>query len=139
MTQTEYKAMLSLINGFSTGVAQLKQLNKIWRQASFVAAMIGLFTGNNSGEDVLGDSDVDGFEGKFARAMQAFIANQTATGSFWQPVVSMTVTAPPASSAIGDAYVIPSAAQALGRGNLNPLRFGWIVTGRFSLQKTNTA
>lgn len=67
MTQAEYEAMLSLINGFSTGVAQSKQLNKVWRQSSFVAAMIGLFTGNNSGEDVLDDSDVDGFEAKFAR------------------------------------------------------------------------
>ncbi|MCL8000185.1 DUF2793 domain-containing protein [Brucella sp. 21LCYQ03] len=117
MTQAEYEAMLPLINGFSTGVAQSKQLNKVWRQASFVAAMIGLFTGNNSGEDVLDDSDVDGFEAKFARAMQAFIANQTATGSFWQPVISMTITTPPASPTIGDAYVIPAAATGAWAGN----------------------
>jgi len=72
--------------------------------------MIGLFTGDNSGEDVLDDGDVDGFKAKFARAMQAFIAAQTSIGSFWQPVISMTVTSPPASPSLGDAYVIPASA-----------------------------
>lgn len=117
MTQAEYEVLASLINGFSTGVAQSRQLNKVWRQASFVAAMIGLFTGKNSDEDVLDDGDVDSFEEKFARAMQAFIAAQTAIGSFWQPVISVTITTPPATPTIGDAYVIPSAATDFWAGN----------------------
>ncbi|MFI3903784.1 DUF2793 domain-containing protein [Ochrobactrum sp. S1502_03] len=116
MTQAEYEAFVSLINGFSTGVAQSKQLNKVWRQASFVAAMIGLFTGKNSNEDVLDDGDVDSFEAKFSRAMQAFIAAQTAIGSFWQPVISMTITAPPTTPAFGDSYVIPTGATGVWAG-----------------------
>lgn len=50
------------------------------------------------------------------RAMQAFIANQTATGSFWQPVISMTVPAPPSDPVIGDAYIIPSGAAGSWAG-----------------------
>lgn len=116
MTQAEYEALASLVNGFSTGVAQSKQLNKVWRQASFVAAMIGLFTSKKSGEDVLDDADVDGFEEKFASALQAFISSQTAQGAFWQPVISLTITAPPENPVLGDAYVIPADATGAWAG-----------------------
>lgn len=121
VTQAEYEALASLINGFSTGVAQSKQLNKVWRQSSFVAAMIGLFTAHNSGEDVLDDGDVGGFEQKFSKAMRAFIAAQTGSGSFWQPVVSVTITTPPTSPTLGDAYVIPNAATGAWSGKSQQL------------------
>ncbi|KAA9370918.1 hypothetical protein [Ochrobactrum quorumnocens] len=70
ITQAEYEAMASLINGFSTGVAQSRQLNKVWRQASFISAMIGQFTMHNALDDVLDDGDVDGFEEKFRMGLQ---------------------------------------------------------------------
>ena len=116
MSQAEYEAFSAIVNGFSTGVAQSRQLNKVWRQASFVAAMIGLFTCNNSSEDVLDDGDVDGFEAKFGRAMQTFIAAQTSLGSFWQPVTSVSVVNPPANTVLGDAYVIPNGATGAWAG-----------------------
>jgi len=71
MTQAEYAALTARAGGFVSGVAQSEQLNKVWRQAAFVAAMIGQYTANNSDEDVLDNGDVDTFEQNFALAVAA--------------------------------------------------------------------
>lgn len=116
MTQAEYEAFQSLVNGFSTGVAQSKQLNKVWRQSSFSAAMIGLFTSLNANEDVLDDGNVDAFAEKFARAIKEVVNLRMSQKSAWQPVISLTITVPPASPAIGDAYIVPSGAIGVWAG-----------------------
>lgn len=116
MTQAEYEAHQALVNGFSTGVAQSKQLNKVWRQSSFAAAMIGLFTSLNANEDVLDDGNVEAFEEKFEKAIREVINQRMNQRSAWQPVISLTVTVPPASPVVGDAYIIPVGATGVWLG-----------------------
>jgi|GEM_PF-4684652 len=110
MTQAEYEAMAALPNGFSSGVAQAPQLNKVWRQASFVAAMIGQFTMHNAIADVLDDGNVDGFEAKFKAAVQALV-----TAGFPYATAAEVVAA-----AIADKVVSPkNLAPAVQGGSWN--------------------
>lgn len=71
MSQSDYAAMAARLVGFSAGTALSPQLNKAWRQAAFAAAMIGEFTADYGGADVLDDGDVATFEANFDAAIQA--------------------------------------------------------------------
>ena len=42
----------------SAGTAKSKELNTVWRQASFVAAMLGQYIADKSGQDVLDNGDL---------------------------------------------------------------------------------
>lgn len=121
MTQAEYEALQALVNGFSTGVAQSKQLNKVWRQSSFAAAMIGLFTSINASEDVLDDGNVEAFEEKFEKAIREVINQRMNQRSAWQPVISLTITQPPTNPNVGDAYIIPTGAIGAWAGQAQKL------------------
>ncbi|WP_315809506.1 hypothetical protein [Pseudomonas sp. C9-3] len=56
LTQDAYLALSSLrSNGFSAGTAQSAQLNKVWRQASIMAAVIGQLIVDSTGLDALDD------------------------------------------------------------------------------------
>ncbi|HHH0025803.1 TPA: phage tail protein [Yersinia enterocolitica] len=53
MTQAEYEALAARSSGFSSGVAKSEQLNKVWRQSSFMASVLADFIAARSGNDVL--------------------------------------------------------------------------------------
>ncbi|HDL8415782.1 TPA: tail fiber protein [Yersinia enterocolitica] len=53
MTQAEYEALAARSGGFSSGVAKSEQLNKVWRQSSFMASVLADFIAARSGNDVL--------------------------------------------------------------------------------------
>ncbi|EKN3769355.1 tail fiber protein, partial [Yersinia enterocolitica] len=53
MTQAEYEALAARSSGFSSGVAKSEQLNKVWRQSSFIASVLADFIAAQSGNDVL--------------------------------------------------------------------------------------
>lgn len=55
ITQTEYLALAALIDGFTAGTANSAQLNKVWRQSSIMAAMLGDFIEQGSGNNVVDD------------------------------------------------------------------------------------
>ncbi|WP_145498559.1 tail fiber protein [Yersinia bercovieri] len=57
MTQAEYEALAARSGGFSSGVAKSEQLNKVWRQSSFVASVLADFIANQSGNNVLDDGN----------------------------------------------------------------------------------
>ncbi|HHH0343925.1 TPA: phage tail protein [Yersinia enterocolitica] len=57
MTQAEYEALAARSGGFSSGVAKSEQLNKVWRQSSFVASVLADFIAKQSGNDVLDDGN----------------------------------------------------------------------------------
>ncbi len=59
ITQAEYEALLALSQGFTTGTAISGQLNKVWRQSSFMAAVIATFFAQQTGADVIDDGSVD--------------------------------------------------------------------------------
>jgi len=59
ISQSEYESLPAVGAGFTSGIAKSEQLNKVWRQSSVMASVIGDFIANNSGDDVLDDGDVN--------------------------------------------------------------------------------
>ena len=79
LSPSEYLALASRTGGFQSGVAKSKELNTVWRQSSFMAAMIAQFTADLSGLDVLDDGAVAALNVKFQAALLAFIQSKSAT------------------------------------------------------------
>lgn len=82
MSQADWEALPALLTGFQSGKASSAQMNKIFRQAGFIAAALAQYTANKSGLDVLDDGDLDGFITKlitaFGKDFQALDATLTA-------------------------------------------------------------
>jgi len=56
ITQATYASLSSLLaNGFSSGVAQSDQLNKVWRQSSIMAAVMGALINDVTGQNATDD------------------------------------------------------------------------------------
>lgn len=56
VSQSAYVALTSILqNGFSSGVAQSAQLNKVWRQSSIMAAVLAQFSSDYSGQNSTDD------------------------------------------------------------------------------------
>lgn len=70
MSQADYLLASFVANGFSTGIAETAELNKVWRQSSFVAAAIAQWIVDQTGADVLDNADLSSFVAKFATATQ---------------------------------------------------------------------
>ncbi len=58
MTQEQYEVLAARAGGFSSGVAKSEQLNKVWRQSSFVASVLAEFIANHSENDVLDNGEM---------------------------------------------------------------------------------
>lgn len=58
MTQAAYAALAARGAGFSSGVAQSAQLNKVWRQSSIIAATLAQFIADNSGGNAVDDGTI---------------------------------------------------------------------------------
>ena len=71
LSPADYEALASRNGGFSAGTAKSKDLNTVWRQASFVAAMIGQYIAEKSREDVLDNGDLAALQAKFVAALAA--------------------------------------------------------------------
>ena len=70
-SQADWEALASLVSGFQSGKASSAQMNKAFRQATFVAASLAQYTADKSGLDVLDDGDVAGFVSKMSAAFAA--------------------------------------------------------------------
>ncbi|MBU9649342.1 hypothetical protein KTF21_11685 [Burkholderia multivorans] len=55
MAQADYEALAALLTGFQSGTAQSAQLNKVWRQSSIMAAVLGQFIVDLTGQDAIDD------------------------------------------------------------------------------------
>ncbi|HBH8029669.1 TPA: tail fiber protein [Escherichia coli] len=102
MSQEEWEALPALLSGFTAGKASSAQVNKVIRQASFIAAALAQYTANKSGQDVLDNGDLNGFITKmsaaFGKDFQALDATLTAlaglaTGANKLPYFTGTDTA----------------------------------------------
>lgn len=58
VSQAEYDAMGDRATGFQAGIAESDEFNKVFRQGTFFAAVLGQFIVDILGEDVLDDGDV---------------------------------------------------------------------------------
>ena len=88
LAPADYQALAARLGGFSAGTAKSKELNTVWRQAAFVAAMIGQYIADKAGQDVLDDGDLAALQAKFVAALAA------------SPALTGTPTAP--TPAAGD-------------------------------------
>lgn len=80
VTQAAFEADATVLSqGFVTGTANALKLNKVWRQASFIAAAIAQFV-SNAGYDVLDDGNLNTFLGNFLSARNAFL-NKSVAGN----------------------------------------------------------
>ncbi|WP_157146239.1 hypothetical protein [Achromobacter insuavis] len=87
LAPADYQVLAARLAGFSAGTAKSKELNTVWRQASFVAAMIGQYIADKAGQDVLDNGDLAALQAKFVAALAA------------SPALTGTPTAPtPAAS-----------------------------------------
>ncbi|QQB34691.1 hypothetical protein I6I07_29700 [Achromobacter deleyi] len=71
LAPADYQALAARLGGFSVGTAKSKELNTVWRQASFVAAMIGQYIADKAGQDVLDNGDLAALQAKFVAALAA--------------------------------------------------------------------
>jgi hypothetical protein len=72
LTQAAYVAQSALrSNGFSSGTAQSAQLNKVWRQSSIIAAVIGQVISDLTGQDALDDGTISTLVANLKNAIRA--------------------------------------------------------------------
>ncbi|BEO27649.1 MAG: hypothetical protein E7J62_20640 [Serratia marcescens] len=69
LPNADYQALPARSAGFSPGVAKSEELNTVWRQGSTMAAVLGQFIADKTGQDVLDDGDVNGLLDKLKVAM----------------------------------------------------------------------
>ncbi len=61
ISQEEWEALPALLSGFTAGKASSAQVNKVIRQASFIAAALAQFVSDKTQRDVLDNGDLPGF------------------------------------------------------------------------------
>lgn len=61
ISQEEWEALPALLSGFTAGKAFSAQVNKVIRQASFIAAALAQFVSDKTQRDVLDNGDLPGF------------------------------------------------------------------------------
>ncbi|EHQ2793776.1 tail fiber protein [Escherichia coli] len=61
ISQEEWEALPALLSGFTAGKASSAQVNKVIRQASFIAAVLAQFVSDKTQRDVLDNGDLPGF------------------------------------------------------------------------------
>lgn len=71
ISQAQYQALLAETTGFQSGIASSSQVNKVFRQSSIMAAMIGQFIADKSGQNAVDDGTIATLEANFILALQA--------------------------------------------------------------------
>ncbi|MBB4017394.1 hypothetical protein GGR16_002423 [Chelatococcus caeni] len=124
LDQASWAALQARQTGFQAGIAQSPQLNKTWRQAAFMAAMIGQFMADLTGQDVLDDGDMAQKLAIFEAAIRSQSLNYIVAGG---TATAMTLSLDPAptdySAIIGTPLriVVPLASTGPATLNVNAL------------------
>ena len=94
MAQATYQALAARSSGFQSGVAQSDQVNKVLRQAAFMASMIAQFSGDQTGTNVMDNGDLAGTEAIFLAAVRAVALGVVNGGNFAaQPSLAAEIAA----------------------------------------------
>lgn len=79
--QAAYAADPTTGTGFTSGVATSQKLNKVWRQSSFVAALLQQFVAETLNSDSLDDGDLAAHVVRFRNALAAGATNPIGLGT----------------------------------------------------------
>ena len=107
LTQAEYVALAALLTGFQSGVAPSAQLNKVWRQGSIMASVLGQLISDITGQPVIDDGTIATIEENLATVFRGLGKLGIDTGA----ANALVVTQAPAPSALYagmDLTVIPA-------------------------------
>ncbi|WP_228857859.1 phage tail protein, partial [Xenorhabdus sp. PB61.4] len=81
LTNDEYGKLIARTNGFSSGVAKSQELNKVWRQASVIAAVVAQFIAETNNQDVLDDGDLVALQKGLLSALKATVSSNVPNAS----------------------------------------------------------
>lgn len=118
-TQAEYAALAARQNGFSSGTAVSKQLNKAWRQSSVMSATLAQFIADQSGNDVLDNGNLATIQTNLALAVAAAVASGIPYAS---QVEAVAGTAP--NKVMSPLRVFQAIAQVVQQATESA--FGWL-------------
>lgn len=76
LPQADYAALAALVSGFQAGTAQSAALNKVWRQASIMSAMLGQFITSVTGQPAIDDGTTSTLLSNFEAAVGMAGANR---------------------------------------------------------------
>ncbi|UGA37968.1 hypothetical protein JOS77_29215 [Chromobacterium haemolyticum] len=107
MTQANYASNSARISGVVPGVADPLLANKAWRQPSIIAAMIGQFIADYSGQNAIDDGTTSALETNFVLAINSILNSR--------PVLSETGS--------GNNFVISPSPSLISRSEGQVLRF----------------
>ncbi len=82
LTQANYAAMAALPDGFTNGLADAASANKVWRQASIMAAVIAAFIVSESGQPAIDDGTTATLQANLTAAIVAVVLSQFASPAF---------------------------------------------------------
>jgi len=99
ISQVTYSGLAARTAGFSSGVAQSAQLNKVWRQSSIMSAVLAQFISDRTGLDVLDDGTTATILANLKAAAAAVNGDATKTFS----VAAATAANHAVNRAAGDA------------------------------------
>ncbi|HCD1132092.1 TPA: tail fiber protein [Morganella morganii] len=75
LSNQEYEALAARHNGFTSGVAKSKELNKVWRQASLIASAVAQFIVDTDQKDLLDTGDFSDIKARLSSAINLIISN----------------------------------------------------------------
>lgn len=78
LDQADFEAASWLSSGFLAGLAQSIQLNKVWRQSSFVAAALAQLTSTTLAQDVLDNGNLPAFIAQLQAALSILASSRPA-------------------------------------------------------------
>lgn len=75
LSNQEYEVLAARHNGFNSGVAKSKELNKVWRQASLISSAVAQFIVDTDQKDLHDTGDVADIKSRLASAINLIISN----------------------------------------------------------------
>ncbi|NDL32067.1 hypothetical protein GPY53_21455, partial [Photorhabdus laumondii subsp. laumondii] len=88
LSQQEYESSDFIEEGFKSGIARSERLNKVWRQSSVIAAVIGKYIAEKTGEDVMDDGDLEKLVAQLDLALKHKITTEIPAASLTQKGIS---------------------------------------------------
>ncbi|NHB93620.1 tail fiber protein [Photorhabdus cinerea] len=88
LSQEEYENADFIEEGFKSGIARSERLNKVWRQSSIIAAVIGKYIAEKTGEDVIDDGDLEKLTQQLDLALKQKITTEIPAASLTQKGIS---------------------------------------------------